>query len=223
MNKLFAFGCSMTSGAALDDVWDFENNVPINKPSKFAWPQLLADQLNLECVNLAVSGSSNKEISHTIINTPNITSNDVVIVQWTNINRWCVIQDDLSVMQIVPKDTGVTKLYYSNLHTTSDSLFDIEMRRSWADLYFKNLGVTIYHIRSRSELTDIMTLKDRVNRTIAESSILHLQSNVEDIQQSLKTSANDAGIMFKKGHPCKNAHRLHSSQLFEQIKDMEVA
>ena len=68
-----------------------------------------------------------------------------------------------------------------------------------------------------------MTLKDRVNRTIAESSILHLQSNVEDIQQSLKTSANDAGIMFKKGHPCKNAHRLHSSQLFEQIKDMEAA
>jgi hypothetical protein len=214
----------MTSGAALDDVWDFENNVSINKPSKFAWPQLLADQLNLECVNLAVNGSSNKEISHTIINTPEITSNDVVIVQWTNINRWCVIQDDLSVKQIVPnKDTGETKIYYSNLHTTSDSLFDIEMRRSWADLYFKNLGVTIYHIRSRSELADIMTLRGRVYRTVAESSILHLQSNVEDIQQSLKTSANDAGIIFKKGHPCKNAHQLHSSQLFQQIRNMELA
>ncbi len=57
--RLITFGCSNTYGHGLPDC-----HIPPNKagpnPSKFAWPQLLADRLNLECVNLGEPGGSNK-------------------------------------------------------------------------------------------------------------------------------------------------------------------
>ena len=63
MNNLFAFGCSLTYGHGMEDNWDSNNNRPFPySPSKKAWPFLLANMLNYNCVNLARCGASNKEI-----------------------------------------------------------------------------------------------------------------------------------------------------------------
>jgi len=59
--RLIAFGCSYTYGAGLEDCF----TPPIGHgpiPSKFAWPQLVANELNMECINMSSSGASNKEI-----------------------------------------------------------------------------------------------------------------------------------------------------------------
>ena len=49
MNRLVTFGCSHTFGQALPDVWDSkkEEHLFHNGASKYAWPQLLANKLNI--------------------------------------------------------------------------------------------------------------------------------------------------------------------------------
>jgi hypothetical protein len=50
-DRLIAFGCSNTYGEGLEDCWipEFRKHGP--KPSKVAWPQILADKMGRECVN----------------------------------------------------------------------------------------------------------------------------------------------------------------------------
>ena len=62
--RLVAFGCSQTWGSALPDVWGIKENQTIHERgvSKYAWPKLLANKLDVECVNLGIAGASNKEI-----------------------------------------------------------------------------------------------------------------------------------------------------------------
>jgi len=87
MSRLITFGCSHTFGQALPDVW---NNIR-SGPSKYAWPQLLADKLNIECVNLGIPGASNKQIWFRIVKIK-FEPNDIVIILWSSQPRWCIIR-----------------------------------------------------------------------------------------------------------------------------------
>lgn len=53
--KLVTAGCSFTVGQGLAD------------PPAQSWPTLLADKLNLECVNLAEKGAGNEYISNSVL------------------------------------------------------------------------------------------------------------------------------------------------------------
>ena len=61
MDRLVAFGCSLTQGQDLPD------NYKSQYPSKFSWPQILANKLNLQCINLGKGGASSKEILYKMI------------------------------------------------------------------------------------------------------------------------------------------------------------
>ena len=88
MSRLIAFGCSFTRGTALDDVWDFKNKCSIfPQPSKYAWPQLLADKLDIECINLGKGGYSNKAIWHIIVNF-DFKPSDIVFIHWSFLDRY---------------------------------------------------------------------------------------------------------------------------------------
>ena len=90
MPRLITFGCSKTFGHGLPDCWNAKINKPGLNPSKYAWPQLLAEKLNLTCVNLGRPGSSNREIWWRAVNTK-FESTDTVIILWTYLNRSCII------------------------------------------------------------------------------------------------------------------------------------
>ena len=75
--RLVTFGCSFTYGSALADTYEFTPG-----PSIYAWPNIFAKELNLECVNKVIPGASNKEILHYIQNFE-FRSNDTVCVLWT--------------------------------------------------------------------------------------------------------------------------------------------
>lgn len=67
MSRLIAFGDSSTKGEGLKDVWDrriqetrYHTDLLWSRKS---WPQLLADRLNMTCVNLAQGGMGNREIA----------------------------------------------------------------------------------------------------------------------------------------------------------------
>jgi len=107
MSKLYAFGCSWTYGQNTSD-WYKNREVP----SARAWPQLIANKLDLTCVNLAKSGASNDYILHTILKyCNNFTNHDLVLVMMTWPDRKLVNTGNIGPGR--PKD----KNYYIKYHT----------------------------------------------------------------------------------------------------------
>ena len=77
--KLLTVGDSFTFGEELPDVTD---NVT---PSKFAWPELLANQLGWEVTNLAKPASGNTSmIRHCV---EQVSNYDIAIIAWSHFAR----------------------------------------------------------------------------------------------------------------------------------------
>lgn len=137
MAKLFAFGCSNVYGVGLPDCW--HNNTHTNTPSLNAWPQLLADALNLTCVNLSEPGCGNKQIWHRIL-TAKIQPNDIVVVQWTFPNRHCILYKDNPPRQINYYDpNSVIKNYIAETHNEYDRLIESHVYIQHANTIVKNI------------------------------------------------------------------------------------
>ena len=88
--KLFAFGDSWTSGQGcnlkVENSFTDENDRRIYRNS-MSWPKYLSEHLNTDFENLSKSGSSNKEIFDTIIETIKlniIKDNDLVVIMWSS-------------------------------------------------------------------------------------------------------------------------------------------
>lgn len=211
--KLFAFGCSMTRGDALDDIWDHElkQTNPDAGPSKFAWPQVLADNMNLECVNLGVSGSSNKHIWYNIVTTK-MSPGDKIFVQWTSPNRWCVIDTEVKLInafriQSDHKYSQESDAFYHNLYSEIDMDWDLNLRMSHADYHARSLGVEIYHLTyDKKALNDLRSFNN----------VDILDSDIHAIQRNIGTAANDKNISGY-GHPCAAAHATHADCIYKEI------
>ena len=110
MKTLHTFGCSITQGFALPDVVQSlfdDNGVPLTpeyieqhdiqinwedihlyQPSKYAWPQILGNQLDMRVQNYARRGACFQQISRQCaVEAKNIQPNDTVIVMWTYLSR----------------------------------------------------------------------------------------------------------------------------------------
>jgi hypothetical protein len=110
MPTLHTFGCSITQGFALPDVvkpilgsdghpltnqeidqqgikFDW-TDIHILAPSDYAWPQVLADQLNMPLVNHARRGACFQQIARQcLVAADTIQPGDTVIVMWTYLSR----------------------------------------------------------------------------------------------------------------------------------------
>lgn len=86
--NLVAFGCSYTYGQGLEDchIDSSPFHLPGPRPSSYSWPYLLANLLELDCINLSQSGFSNGAILDQILQ-HKFNSNDIVCVMWTFKNR----------------------------------------------------------------------------------------------------------------------------------------
>ena len=96
MARLVAFGASYTYGDGLPDT--FPND---NKPSSLAWPGILADNLNLECVNMSSQGAGNKKIWHDILNFK-FKPNDIVFILWAFPNRYTIFNSKSKFKNLNP-------------------------------------------------------------------------------------------------------------------------
>ena len=81
MKKLLVSGCSITHGAELYNKFMHPKNIELS------YSQHLANRLNCELINIALNGSSNEYIFHSIME--NIVQQDIhsVIVMWTTTGR----------------------------------------------------------------------------------------------------------------------------------------
>lgn len=103
MTKLVAFGCSLTYGTALPDATD-------DNHSTMAWPALVAEKMNIECVNVGMPGASNDLILHNIINFENFNKGDHVIILWTYMHRALLFDDTGATSNIMPNRIMLSKV-----------------------------------------------------------------------------------------------------------------
>ena len=85
MSRLIAFGCSYTYGHGLADCHIEPNLFGLN-PSKLAWPNLLANMLDLEPVNCSNPGASNIHILWKLLNF-DFKDDDLCVIMWTHFGR----------------------------------------------------------------------------------------------------------------------------------------
>ena len=208
MTRLVAFGCSNTFGQALPDVRGYENNKEIitQGPSKYAWPQILADKLNLECVNLGIRGASNKEIWWKILNYQPVET-DIVIILWSWYDRHCIIKDQYqpqrrSILEIGTwKNETTSKVFFKYLYHTYDMQIDFYLRCNHINQFLKNKVKLIRHnnqgkLLINSSFNEIDFLKADMNRI-----------------RDMPPKALD------NSHPGTEAHKQFAKEVYNEIKD----
>ena len=162
MNRLLAFGCSHTYGESLPDCLTTKSlDAPMPPPSQFAWPNLLAKKLDMECVNLGSCGASNKQIHYNIVNT-NFEKDNVVFVLWTHHSRSCFLQDEpidekgLQFKQLTPGYIKKFKQnprwrrlynyrYYELFHTEENSRYETQLSIDHSYNYLLKKGIKNFH------------------------------------------------------------------------------
>jgi len=169
MFRLVTFGCSYTFGQGLTDIYPH-----VTKPSKYAWGQLIADQLKLEHINNGKPGASNKEILNLILNF-DYKEDDVVIVCWSHWDRWCVIKHDVvdqigiwvvgtyyptdkrlqgkleHVKKNYPEWEKMNEAFFTHIHNTHDMMLDMQRSMQFANLWLSNKKIKNYHTMTCDE------------------------------------------------------------------------
>lgn len=193
--RLVAFGCSFTRGTALDDVWDFEKKCSIfPQPSKHAWPQLLANKLDIECINLGKGGFSNKAIWHNFVNF-DFQDDDIIFVHWTFLDRYHFYENKNTGYIIDHKGQHTRdKMFFKHLHSYYDMLNDLYLRMN--------------HVNSIRKVYNLLTdpIEDTHWNTVT----------------TLDVYLNDYKIKYPRAndnsHPGMKAHEMFATKLHQILK-----
>ena len=153
IKKIVAFGDSCTYGHGLIDCFK-KNGDPGDKPSKLAWPQLLAKQFEAKSYNLGIPGASNKEIANRILKTK-LDKDATVIVCWSYVDRHCIIKKN-SIEQIGHwKIDKISKAYYKNIYDRHDHMWQFYSTINHIDLFLKAQGIDCNHFHvDKNELSE---------------------------------------------------------------------
>lgn len=144
MTRLVAFGCSFTYGEGLPDCYASVGEVAPN-PSKFAWPNLVAKELSLECANYSFPGRCNKHILLDILNA-DLKSDDIVMCLWTSTQRGVIFAEYQKPEYFLPsqEDSPLKKHYYS-LHTNHDLFMQTMLDIHHANMFLSNKNIKVYN------------------------------------------------------------------------------
>jgi hypothetical protein len=204
MQRLVTFGCSCTFGEALPDCIITDYNSA--KPSKFAWPSVLAGMLRKECVNLSSPGSSNFKILDTILSTP-LKKEDVVVVMWSYFGRDMLIDDKGRKFGFHSSDTNELVNAWASVHGLTDLMY-----RSWlyihhAQLYLTSLGIDFYFLHVDNDLK-FKNLKPE------------WAQDVKLLDTYIGKYAATAPKAADNRHPGEHAHALTAFSIFYNIKQL---
>jgi hypothetical protein len=148
--RIVAFGCSFTYGHGLPDCYDVTINRSGFSASKLAWPQILANEMNADCINMSQPGASNKEILHTLLNF-NFDASDVVIIMWSFIDRWCILKDYTLFDRLAIDGNVDAVMQYDKIFTVDDLQLDFIYRANFAKFYLDNKNLKNHHVSVKPE------------------------------------------------------------------------
>ena len=206
--RLVTFGCSFTYGSGLSDCFTLPDG-PGLVPSKFSWPQLVANELNMDCFNMSFPGSSNKEILNTLLNFK-FDSTDVVIVMWSFISRWCILKDQTSFSRVVYSGFGEdAALQYDKIFTIEDLQLDFIYRANFAKFYLDNKNLKNYHLS--------VNLKDSSPKVMPTwNSVNFSKLSLTEMQKYTLPALDTAN---GNPHPGPEAHQIVAMGLCDEISN----
>lgn len=219
MNKLWIFGDSFsvpfwkegdTSWRA--DYVNWKGYIPK------CYAELIADTLNLKCINLAKSGSDNYTILDSIIPYLNaIKQTDIIIVGWSNTLRFRVANKLNTFTTIHPK--------------VLDKIF--EQNKNQQKFELSNSAITEFSINRDNpiyidELNNYIKL---LNFTFSNHVIIHwspfeldkfgLLTTTPSLS-NLETTSQETNKIVKDNHFSENAHKLIAEQLIDVIANFKI-
>lgn len=236
MTTLHTFGCSITQGYALPDVvqpildengkelteeqvlklgdsFDW-NKVHLYQPSDYAWPQVLADKLNVPVINHARRGACFQQIARQCaVAAQDIYPDDIVIVMWTYLSRlslqwpartsvpFCNIADPNSGFKTVI--TGFNKLLGLDRHKKSNKTTDEKIQdyieKSTKNTYLDPMGVYDRYYNN-------LVLQQMTHGFLAASGakIYHLSVETQPVLDQLEEARKELDITLQ--HPYKIPH-----------------
>lgn len=140
IDRILAYGCSLTAGQGLND------------PNK-AWVNLLSRKLNIEVINYGIPGASNKKIWKRILDT-DFKTNDAVIVQWSYTSRFCFFNKDNDIdilnAMIYQDETSKDKKkfltkFYTEYYSYYDAAIELLNRANYINYYLKEKNIPVIH------------------------------------------------------------------------------
>jgi hypothetical protein len=140
MARLFAFGCSYTYGYGLEDCY-LDTNFG---PSKLAWPNLVASELSIECINKGVTAASNTKILMEMLDT-NFEKDDIIIVVWSYTHRGLLFESADSSLNMLPPFHHPLKKPYYQIHNNYDLLVKSILDIHHANAFLNNKGIKVYN------------------------------------------------------------------------------
>lgn len=196
MDRLVAFGCSMTYGHGLSDCFTPPDGYG-PKPSSQSWPSILASMLDLYCINAGHPGASNLRILDTIINF-DFKSSDTVFVLWTHKHR-DMLYTKKDPADIGPWDTPVFKKWIK-LHTYDDIEYRawLHIHHAWQIL--TNKKVKFHFLSTHQGETPPLWCKD----------VFFLDS---DIVKMMKKNP----LALDNIHPGKDCHYKYAESIKAEI------
>ncbi len=226
MKRLLAFGCSNTYGHGLEDCYDNSrgNKSPGLKPSKFAWPEVLADNLGRTCLNLSNPGASMKEVVHKI-HTTKYLNDDLIVVMLTPGPRSCIISKGDShkpfrkwgkwhIEQILgnrtPKPTKLDKRWITDFADDSDIWLSYITYINYVYLFFKEKNVKAYYFCYKIDEGFSQFLEEN-----KEFKKIHQIPICTPSLYDIQLTWND--VALDGAHPGKNAHATFANKAFEYI------
>lgn len=202
--RLIAFGCSITYGQGLPDC-----NTTFLTPSNYAWPSLVAKNINCTCNNQARPGSSNREILWRILNYNEYHHSDIVVILWTIKDRssiitgknfWDIIQLHIQEWSGQPKEVQIWRKFKVKTYNQYDTQLETLHYIDYAHRVLKEKVKTVLHYVSDDDL------------------LIHTEPYIE-----AKLLGNGKKYMLRYpyaadgGHPGEEGHRAFADKINKDL------
>ena len=189
--------------------------------SRYTWPALYAKEKNLKYVCYAQPGCSNQGIVRQVVKyLDTLTTNDLVVINWTWIDRWDFYNDtDIPIERWITvrpgeNQTELSKLYFKHIHNQVFALSET----------LKSI-VLVHNLLEMRKINFITTTIDKTTF----DTYLNYPKYIYDLQKMIKNKftwfENDDFLSWskknnfkisKKGHPLEEAHE----KAFEYINEI---
>lgn len=202
--RLIAFGCSFTYGHGLPDCY-VKNMYPGTEPSKFAWPELLAQLTDRICVNKASCGASNKEIWYDI-HKFEFEPQDLVFVHWSFYHRSCILHPNgIAPIAHWMIDTDQnSNTFFKKFYSEYEQYTDFCLRARDIASYLDSIQISNHMIRAPRHTTNQLTDHHIIHRR-------PLMLNTPNITFIATDSALDGK------HPGPKSHAKFAQLIFDEI------
>ena len=194
--RVIAFGCSYTYGHGLPDCVTPPTG-PGMSPSNYAWPSIVAKELNAKCINKSSPGSSNKKIWHNIVNFK-FKKDDIIFIMWTTPDRSCTLNKFSDIDIGIWKDSS--RFYYENYYSHYDALMMSKLFVSNANFLLNNKGLTVYNLT-----------------TTKQSSIFKLDKIINHLPVYIGNLKRQFPLALDNSHPGLECHNETAKQIIKKI------